>query len=58
MNSGASIYVCGDGMAMAKDVHAALLELLQTHCALDATAANDALTQMAQGGRYVRDIWS
>ena len=55
---GAGVYVCGDGAVMAKDVHAALLDILQTGAGLEPAAAAALLTDMAKGQRYVRDIWS
>ena len=55
---GASVYVCGDGAAMAKDVHAALLEVLQSGAGLAPAAAAAMLADMVQSKRYVRDIWS
>ncbi|WIA31018.1 hypothetical protein OEZ86_001057 [Tetradesmus obliquus] len=55
---GAHVYVCGDGAAMAKDVHATLLALLRDEMGLSEGQAADELTAMAKAGRYVRDIWS
>lgn len=52
------MYVCGDGSAMSKDVHAALLDVLQTGGGLDASAAVAMLAEMTKSQRYVRDIWS
>ena len=40
--------VCGDGAAMAKDVHAEL----------ESSLSAAALKAMKEEGRYVRDIWS
>jgi NADPH-ferrihemoprotein reductase len=54
------VFVCGDGAGMAKDVHAALLQILAgpgAGAAAEGEAAQ-ALAEMAQAGRYVRDIWS
>ena len=56
---GAHVFVCGDGVGMARDVHAALVEALATHVTgMDATGAAAALAAMTKEGRYVRDIWS
>jgi sulfite reductase alpha subunit-like flavoprotein len=58
----ASIFVCGDGMAMARDVHEALLSILLEHRAgnfpngrVDAEAF---LQQMTKVDRYCKDVWS
>lgn len=58
VDQGGSVYVCGDGSAMAKDVHAALLDVLQTGAGLDVGAATEMLAEMTKSQRYVRDIWS
>ncbi len=57
IKSGGSVYVCGDGATMVKDVHAALATALQTSGMLKAEA-EAALTAMAKAGRYVKDVWS
>jgi NADPH-ferrihemoprotein reductase len=58
----ARVYVCGDGGGMAKDVHAALCEVIASHGGVEGvTCAEDAgkmLAEMTKAGRYVRDIWS
>lgn len=68
IDRGARVYVCGDGAAMAKDVHAALTQLLATYssgidgAALGTSGAEAAaaarLGEMTKAGAYVRDIWS
>jgi NADPH-ferrihemoprotein reductase len=68
IDAGARVYVCGDGAAMAKDVHAALTQLLAAHsssivgAALGSSGAEAAaaakLAEMTKAGAYVRDIWS
>jgi sulfite reductase (NADPH) flavoprotein alpha-component len=55
--SGAHVYVCGDASRMARDVHAALLDIVATHGGLDAEAAEDYLTSLQQQGRYARDVY-
>eukprot|EP00741_Cyanophora_paradoxa_P005661 tig00000939_g5488.t1 len=54
----AYIFVCGDGFAMAKDVHAALAEVLSKHGGMDEKAAAAHLAAMSSAKRYVRDIWA
>jgi NADPH-ferrihemoprotein reductase len=55
---GAHVYVCGDGAAMAKDVHAALQAILRDQLGMSEAQAGQELTAMTKEGRYVRDIWS
>ncbi|KAL4447522.1 hypothetical protein ABPG75_004741 [Micractinium tetrahymenae] len=55
---GARVYVCGDGAAMAKDVHACLAGILQSEGGLTEAEATERLHEMTRQGRYVRDIWS
>lgn len=55
---GAHVYVCGDGAAMMKDVHAALVELLKDYASMTDEAAVAELAAMTKQGRYARDIWS
>lgn len=56
--SGAHVYVCGDGAAMAKDVHAALQVVLRDQMGMSEAQAAQELATMTKDGRYVRDIWS
>jgi len=49
LQNGAHLYVCG-AIAMGKDVHAALLDVIATHNGGDAEAA-------ANQGRYARDVY-
>jgi sulfite reductase (NADPH) flavoprotein alpha-component len=61
VDAGATVIVCGDGMKMAKDVHAALVDVLLAHRPQlfgAAPAAEAFLAQMATCGRYCRDVWS
>lgn len=57
MESGAAIYVCGDGQAMAKDVHAMLLAIIADQSGRDADAAVAYLDGLRRGGRYLRDVY-
>ena len=64
---GAHVYVCGDGMKMAKDVHAALVDVLAAHgagaglgaggAAMAPAEAEALLARLAKEGRYARDVW-
>ncbi|MBV6740761.1 assimilatory sulfite reductase (NADPH) flavoprotein subunit [Xanthomonas vasicola] len=56
LQGGAHVYVCGS-TSMGKDVHAALLDIVATHGALDAEAAAAYLTQLQMEGRYARDVY-
>lgn len=59
LQAGGHFYVCGDAAAMAVDVEAALLALLQRESAgeLDAEGARAYLDGLAAQGRYQRDVW-
>ena len=54
----AHVFVCGDGADMAKDVHAALVDILQSHGGRSAEQASAHLSGMTSDARYIRDIWS
>lgn len=53
-----TVFVCGDGAAMAKDVHASLVNILAQHGGVDEAAVTAQLAELAKEGRYVKDIWS
>src|SRR5690606_6650335 len=55
LQSGAHFYVCG-AIAMGKDVHAALLDIVTAHNGGDAEAAAEYLTSLQTEGRYGRDL--
>ena len=57
IESGAHVYVCGDATRMARDVHAALVDIIAEHGAHDAEAANDYLNDLLAQGRYARDVY-
>ncbi len=54
VQDGATIYVCGDANAMAKDVHATLQRIIADQSGKDGIAALDALRRE---GRYLRDVY-
>ena len=56
LQNGAHLYVCG-AIAMGKDVHAALLDIVTAHNGGDAEAAAEYLTALQTGGRYSRDVY-
>lgn len=57
LQSGAHLYVCGDATRMAKDVHAALLDIIATHGGKSADEASDYLNDLQAQGRYARDVY-
>ena len=57
LQDGAHVYVCGDATRMARDVEAALLDVIATHGGHDADGAKDYLSQLQQQGRYARDVY-
>lgn len=56
LEGGAHIYVCG-AIAMGKDVHAALREIVTIHNGGDADAAVAYLDELQRQGRYARDVY-
>lgn len=57
LRGGAHVYVCGDSAHMARDVHAALIELMSEHGGLAPEDAGVWLDQLMQQGRYARDVY-
>ena len=57
LEGGAHVYVCGDATRMARDVEAALLDIIATHGGHDADGAKDYLDTLARQGRYARDVY-
>lgn len=57
LKGGANFYVCGDAHRMAKDVDAALQQIVAEHGGMDATQAADYVKQMKKDKRYQRDVY-
>lgn len=57
LQEGAHFYVCGDAGRMAKDVDAALREIVELHGRLDPAAAAAYVKQLAADRRYLRDVY-
>ncbi|WP_153722144.1 assimilatory sulfite reductase (NADPH) flavoprotein subunit [Sporosarcina cascadiensis] len=57
IEEGASVYVCGDEQNMAKDVHHALLEILQQEGGKSPEEAEQFITRLIQEKRYQRDVY-
>jgi len=57
LQSDAQIYVCGDSAHMAKDVHAALIDVVAAHGGQSSDDAAAWLNELLQQGRYARDVY-
>ena len=57
IESGASVYVCGDANAMAADVHDALIDIIAENGNLDAEGAAGYLKNLQKEKRYQRDVY-
>ncbi len=57
-DANAHLYVCGDGKAMATDVHGALLRITADHFGVPPAEAEARLAKLAAEGRYTREIWN
>lgn len=56
LQNGAHFYVCG-AIAMGKDVHAALLQIVSEQSGVDAEGAAEYLSKLQAEGRYSRDVY-
>ena len=56
LEGGAHLYLCG-ATAIARDVHATLLDIIVTYGGTTQDNAADYLSQMQQQGRYARDVY-
>ncbi|PZF58226.1 sulfite reductase subunit alpha [Curtobacterium sp. MCSS17_008] len=57
LEEGAHVYVCGDASRMAKDVEAALLQVIRTGRGRDEDDAQAYLADLRRAKRYVRDVY-
>jgi sulfite reductase (NADPH) flavoprotein alpha-component len=57
LEQGASLYVCGDGSKMAKDVHLALLEVIKQHGEKSSEQAHQYLADLRNNKRYQKDVY-
>ena len=57
ISEGAAFYVCGDAKRMAKDVDAALHEIIAKHGGKTPEEATEFVKQLKKDGRYQRDVY-
>ncbi|HLP09722.1 MAG TPA: sulfite reductase subunit alpha [Opitutaceae bacterium] len=57
LEAGAHFYVCGDASRMAKDVHAALLQVVETAGGMTPEAADQYVAALVAAKRYQRDVY-
>lgn len=57
LEDGGHVYVCGDASRMAKDVEAALLDVIRTGRGRDEDDALSYLADLRRSKRYVRDVY-
>jgi sulfite reductase (NADPH) flavoprotein alpha-component len=57
LQDGASLYVCGDAVRMAKDVDATVHRVVERHGNLSAEAAKESVQQLNDQHRYHRDVY-
>jgi sulfite reductase (NADPH) flavoprotein alpha-component len=57
LDGGATLYVCGDAKAMAKDVRAALVRSIADVKGLEAKAAEAAVATLERERRYQQDVY-
>jgi sulfite reductase (NADPH) flavoprotein alpha-component len=57
LKGGAHFYVCGDAKRMAKDVDAALHEIIAEEGGMDSAAATEYIKQLKKDKRYQRDVY-
>ncbi len=57
LEEGAAIYVCGDAKRMAKDVDAALRDIIESHGKVSAEEAEVYVSKLKKDKRYQRDVY-
>jgi sulfite reductase (NADPH) flavoprotein alpha-component len=57
LEEGAHFYVCGDASRMAKDVDAALHEVVRVHGARSEEEAAAYIADLKKAKRYARDVY-
>ena len=57
LQEGAYLYICGDAEQMARDVHAALLTIIEKEGHMSMEAAQDYVKNMQREKRYQRDVY-
>jgi len=57
LQDGAHFYVCGDAKRMARDVDAALKQIVAQHGGMSAEAAAAYVSDLAKSKRYARDVY-
>lgn len=57
LSDGAQLYVCGDASRMAKDVDAALHQVVEQYGAMDGEAAREYVLELQDAGRYHKDVY-
>ena len=57
LEDGAHVYVCGDEKHMARDVHDALITVIETQGDLSRESAEDYVRKLASERRYQRDVY-
>jgi sulfite reductase (NADPH) flavoprotein alpha-component len=57
LQTGAHVYVCGDALSMARDVDAALRDIVATQGGMDAAAAKNFVQRLTAERRYQRDVY-
>jgi NADPH-ferrihemoprotein reductase len=57
LQTGGSLYVCGDAKHMARDVHKAMLEVATACNGVSGHEAEEWVAQLQREGRYLQDVW-